>query len=166
MPRSGGANITQQKGIHNTNHRVPGTFNRYTADDRVPANKQHNIVQHISKILEAPQHPAGSLQSLAGKLFFIAKAFPLGRPFIQRLYDLAAAKHPKRLVQLDDIVQQDLQLWSTFLNHFKGWLLILDTDQRKKASMTIFTGASANPKLGWGIYVPETGIWSYGRWNP
>ena len=32
--------------------------------------------------------------------------------------------------------------------------------------MTIFTNASANPKLGWGIYIPATGIWSYGRWDP
>ena len=35
-----------------------------------------------------------------------------------------------------------------------------------KASMTVFTNVSANPQLGWGIYVPEKGWWSYGKWDP
>ena len=32
--------------------------------------------------------------------------------------------------------------------------------------MTIYTDASANPTLGWGIYVPDQGLWSYGQWDP
>ena len=32
--------------------------------------------------------------------------------------------------------------------------------------MTIYTDAFANPNLGWGIYITEQGLWSYGRWDP
>ena len=107
-----------------------------------------------------------SLQSLAGKLNFIAKAFPLGRPFIQILYTAAVGKHPKRLVPVDGVITQDLLLWASFMHGFKGWLLILDSQQRRKASMTVFTDASAKSELGWGIYVPQKGWSSYGKWDP
>ena len=50
---------------------------------RVPADKQKDILHHITAVLQAKQYPASSLQSLAGKLNFIATAFPLGRPFYQ-----------------------------------------------------------------------------------
>ena len=132
---------------------------------RVPQDKQKDILEQINNILRATQHTVGVLQSLVGKLNFIAEAFPMGRPFIHRLYDIAAGKHPKSLVQLDQIVHQDLLLWSSFLCQFKVWLPILDHQQCKKASMSVFTDASANPKLGWGIYIPSHGYWSYGRWD-
>ena len=45
---------------------------------RIPPNKQCDILQHITNVLGATHHPAGLLQSLAGKLNFIAKAFLLG----------------------------------------------------------------------------------------
>ena len=32
--------------------------------------------------------------------------------------------------------------------------------------MEVYTDASANPNLGWGIYVPSHGYWSYRRWDP
>ena len=107
-----------------------------------------------------------SLQSIAGKLNFIAKAFPLGRPFIQSLYTTAVGKHPKRPVPVDEVITQDLLLWASFMYDFKGWLPVLDSQQRSKASMTVFTNASANPQLGWGIYVPGKSWWSYGKWDP
>ena len=49
----------------------------------IPADKQRDILQHIMNILKSEWQTAMLLQSLAGKLNFIAKAFPLGRPFIQ-----------------------------------------------------------------------------------
>lgn len=106
-----------------------------------------------------------SIQSLAGKLNFIAKAFPMGRPFICHLYDISAGKHPQRMLLIPDEVKSNLQLWHVFLSNFKDWLPILDKQQRAKAGITVFTDASANPKLGWGIYVPKTGCRSYGQWN-
>ena len=132
---------------------------------RVPQDKQKDILDQITKILDAAQNTAGALQSLPGKLNFIAKAFPMGRPFICRLYDLAAGKHPKRLVQLDQTAHQDVLLWSSFLQQFKGWLPILDFQKYKKASISVFMDASINPKLGWGIYVPPHRCWSHGRWD-
>ena len=78
------------------------------------ADKQKDILKHITTVLKAQQHPPSSLQSLAGKLNFIAKAFPLGKPFIRRLCDLAVGKHPKWIVQIDEILKQDLLLWEEF----------------------------------------------------
>ena len=57
------------------------------------------------------------------------------------------------------------QLWGAFLTQFQGWLPILDREQWKKAIMVVYSDASANPKLGWGVYVPIKGWWSYGQWN-
>ena len=74
---------------------------------RVPTDKQRDILQHIVNILKSEQQTVASLQSLAGKLNFIAKAFPLGRPFIRSLYMAATGKHPKRSVQIDDVMRQD-----------------------------------------------------------
>ena len=132
----------------------------------IPADKQRDILQHIMNVLKSECQTAMLLQSLAGKLNFIAKAFPLGRPFIQSLYTAAVGKHPKRLVPVDEVITQDLLLWAYFMHDFKGWLPILDSQQRSKASMTVFTNASANPQLGWGICIPGKGWWSYGKWDP
>ena len=68
-------------------------------------------------------------------------------------------------MQLTQVAHQDLLLWSLFLQQFQGWLPILDTEQQKKAHMEVYTDASANPNLGWGIYVPSHGYWSYRRWD-
>ena len=117
---------------------------------RIPVDKQRDICQHITRVLSSTHQQASSLQSLAGKLNFIAKAFPLGRPFIRHLYDLAAGKHPKQMIEIDNILLQDLHLWDQVLRNFKGWLPILDLNQRKQASVTIYTDALAESQLGLG----------------
>ena len=59
-----------------------------------------------------------------------------------------------------------LEIWDQVLRNFKGWLPIPDLNQWKQASMVIYTDTSANPNLGWGIYVPSHKWWLYGRWDP
>ena len=94
---------------------------------RVPQDKQYGILHQITNILGSKDTTTRACQSLAGKLNFISEAFPMGHPFIQSLYDIAAGKHPKRVVQLMQVAHQDLLLWSLFLQQFQGWLPILDT---------------------------------------
>ena len=122
---------------------------------RLPADKQWDILKHICDVLSQGTAPAASLQSLMGKLNFIANTFPLGCPFICRLYDLAAGKHPCHVIPVSGELCKDLQLWAAFLAQFQGWLPILDQQQWWKATMVIYTDTSANPKLGWGVYVPS-----------
>ena len=131
----------------------------------VPQDKQADILQHICSVLFLKSISAANLQSLAGKLNFLVKAFPLGHPFIHCLYDCAAGKHPCRQIPISEELQCDWQLWGAFLTQFQGWLPILDREQWKKAIMVVYSDASANPKLGWGVYVPIKGWWSYGQWN-
>ena len=85
---------------------------------RVSQDKQHNILQQITNILGSKGTTTRACQSLAGKLDFISKAFPMGHPFIQSLYDIAAGKHPKRAMQLVQVAHQDLLLWLLFLQQF------------------------------------------------
>ena len=77
--------------------------------------KQQDILQHICSVLLQESVSAANLQSLAGKLNFLVKAFPMGHPFIRCLYDSAAGKHPCHCIVVSDELCQDLQLWRTFL---------------------------------------------------
>ena len=93
---------------------------------RVPQDKTEDLLAHLRQTLGTTTAPVIALQSLASKLNFITKAFPLGRPFIHSLYTAAAGKHPARIIPITEDIRGDLELWTTFLSSFKGWLLILD----------------------------------------
>ena len=98
----------------------------------VPPAKQKDILQHIWSVLGNQTVAAANLQSLAGKLNFLVKAFPLGCPFVCQLYNSAAGKHPCRQVQVSEDIKKDLQLWGAFLVQFRGWLPILNSVQANK----------------------------------
>ena len=127
----------------------------------IPQDKQRDLFQHLSDVITAESATASSLQSLSGKLNFIAKALPMGWPFIHRIYDISMAVHPHHIIPIQDELREDLLLWLTF----QGWLPILDSQQKKCNTLQVFTDASANPKLGWGVYTPTKGWWSYGQWT-
>ena len=131
----------------------------------IPADKLQDLLQHLRDIILAHMVPASFLQSLSGKLNLVAKAFPLRRPFICRLYDVAVAKHPHKLIQILPDLKGDLELWAVFLSNFKGWVPILDLGQHQVATIEVFTDASAKSILGWGLYIPSKNWWSYGQWQ-
>ena len=56
-------------------------------------------------------------------------------------------------------------MWFNFLKSCKGWLPIFDTQQWKQCTLSVFTYASANPNLGWGVYTSIMGWWSFGQWD-
>ena len=114
----------------------------------IPPPKNETFCSHICSVLDKHTVTAANLQSLAGKVNFLVKAFPLGHPFIHRLYDAAAGKLPCCLINMTLNIQKDLKLWAAFLAQFRGWLPILDSQQHQQATMVVYSDASANPKLG------------------
>ena len=107
-----------------------------------------------------------SLKSLAGKLNFITKAFPMGRPFIRRIYNQAASVPNSKMVKVNTEVLADIKMWFQFLKSCKGLLPIFDMKQWKQCTLSVFMDTSANPNLGWGVYTPIVGWWSFGQWDP
>ena len=89
----------------------------------------------------------------------------MGQPFICHIYDQAVAVPNNQIIPITTEVLTDIKMWFQFLKSCKGWLPILDSEQKKKQTLLVFTDASANPNLGWGVYTPIMGWWSYGQWD-
>ena len=53
---------------------------------KVPEDKRADILKILTKIIQKRKATTLDLQSLAGKLNFLCKAIPAGRPFIQNMY--------------------------------------------------------------------------------
>ena len=53
---------------------------------RVPEDKRADILKILTKIIQKRKATSLDLQSLAGKLNFLCKAVPAGRPFIKNVY--------------------------------------------------------------------------------
>ena len=132
---------------------------------QIPQDKIDDIRSHLVALKSATKAHAKSLKSLAGKLNFISKVFLMGRPFIQCIYDQAAGVPNNQIVSITAEVLADINMQFQFLKSCKGWLLIVDNQQRKKQTLSVFTDASANPNLGWGVYTSIMGWWSYGQWD-
>ena len=57
---------------------------------KVPEDKRADILKILTKIIHKRKATSSDLQSLAGKLNFLCKAIPAGRPFIQNVYKMFA----------------------------------------------------------------------------
>ena len=123
----------------------------------IPQDKINDIRSHLAALKSATEVHAKSLKWLAGKVNFITKAFPMGRPFIRHIYDQAAGVPNNQQVPITEEVLADINMWFQFLKSCKGWLPILDNQQCTKQTISVFTNASANPNLGWGVYMPIMG---------
>lgn len=132
----------------------------------IPQVKLSDIREHLAAILSQNEVTAKSLKSLVGKLNFMCKAFPIGRPFIYHIYDAVAGLPKMQSVTILQEIEADVKMWFKFTKLCKGWLLILDVQQSKSKTLSVFTDASANPNLGCRVNTPSTGWWSYGQWDP
>ena len=105
---------------------------------QIPQDKQRDLIKCLSDIIKVESATASSLQSLSGKLNFIAKALPMGWPFICRIYDISAAIHACWILPIQEELREDVNLWLAFLQQFQGWLPILDTQQKKQNTLQIY----------------------------
>ena len=60
----------------------------------IPQDKMQKILKEIQEVLQCSKCKVKKLQSLEGRLNFITKAVPHGRPFSRKLYDLIAGMKP------------------------------------------------------------------------
>ena len=132
---------------------------------RIPQDKKEDLRMSITKTLSKKKATSLQLQSLAGKLNFVCKAVPGGRPFIVNIYRSFAGIPQHHHIQLTGEVLTDLRMWQVFLSTFWGWQSIISNKQREENALELYTDTAGNPSLGWGAYLPLHGLWKYQQWD-
>ena len=67
---------------------------------KVPEDKRADILKILQKMVHKRKATSLDLQSLAGKLNFLCKAVPAGKPFIQNVYQMFAGSPQHRHIDL------------------------------------------------------------------
>ena len=106
-------------------------FDTDTMTMRVPPDKLSEIKSEIKLWTKKTTITRRDLQSLLGKLFWLAKVVRLARAFmgrlLQQLRSMANSKDMCK-VKLSDESRKDLKWWSRYLDHFNGIQMIIDED--------------------------------------
>ena len=122
----------------------------------ITAERKESLLQELYQLHFKRKCTKRQLLSLIGKLSFSCKVLPAGRIFLRRLIDLSTTVTKlHHHLRLTTEAKLDLQWWLSFLPHWSGRTLILDSHWTDSATMQLYTDASGTE--GWGAY------WS-GRW--
>ena len=117
----------------------------------ITAERKESLLQELRYLHSRHKCTKRQLLSLIGKLSFSYKVVPAGRIFLRRLIDLSTTvKQLQHHIHLTVDARLDLQWWLTFLPHWSGRSLILDSHWTLNATMQLFTDASGHE--GWGAY--------------
>ncbi len=106
-----------------------------------------------------------SHQSLLGKLQFICKAFPAGRPFLRWMYNMLQQRVRLPLghhMRLSAGAQKDIKMWKKFFSTQPMRIPFLNFLHQQAPELELYTDASANPNLGFGCVFGTQ--WAWGRW--
>ena len=114
---------------------------------KVPEDKRADIMKILIKMLCKRKATSLDLQSLAGKLNFLCKAVPAGKPFIQSVYQSFAGIPQHRHIDLKGNLLADLSMWKSFLLQYKGWQPIISNQDRARTAMELFADASGSTLL-------------------
>ena len=115
---------------------------------KVPEDKRVDIFTILTKIIQKRKATSLSLQSLAGKLNFLCKAIPAGRPFIKNVYEAFTGVPQHEHIDLKGDILADLRMWKAFFLQFRGWQPIISSQQRAKDAVELYADTSGNPSLG------------------
>ena len=127
----------------------------------IPSDKATSILQDIQVVIRSKKCHVKQLQAIAGRLNFITKAVPHGRPFSRRIYDMFAGMKPHWHVSITAELCKDLQIWSRFIREYGGWTPILLPET---PIMHLFTDAATTETLGWGAWWGTA--WAWDTWDP
>ena len=134
-----------------------------TMEASITAERKESLLQELRYLHSRHKCTKRQLLSLIGKLSFSCKVVPAGRIFIRRLIDLSTTvRQLHHHIRLTVDARLDLQWWLTFLPHWSGRSLILDSHWTLNTTMQLFTDASGNE--GWGAY--WSGRWLQDHWSP
>ncbi len=130
---------------------------------RLPQHKITTLTEELSGVLSPDRKKVTLhlLQSIVGKLNFVCKAIPMGRPFLRRFIDAQkSASKPFHRIRITREIREDLHMWLHFLSNHNGKLLILDIDWTDSTTLQLFTDAAGSQ--GFGAYFQ--GHWVNGYW--
>ena len=106
-------------------------FDTEAMEMRVPPEKLSEIKAEINLWARKTTIMKRELQSVLGKLFWIAKVVKYSRAFmgrlLQQLRTMSTIKDTSK-IRLADESKKDLKWWSRYLDHFNGVQMIIDED--------------------------------------
>ena len=138
-------------------------LNTVTMEASITAERKESLLWELRNLYPRRKCTKRQLLSLIGKLSFSCKVLPAGRIFLRRLIDLSTTvKQMHHHIRLTVEARLDLQWWLTFLPHWSGRSLILDSHWTLHTKMQLFTDASGSD--GWGAY--WSGRWLQDHWSP
>ena len=106
-------------------------FDSQAMEMRVPAEKLQEIKSEIGSWLRRTTISKKDLQSLLGKLFWIAKVVKHARVFLGRMLEQLRSMvgmQDNKKVKLLDETRKDILWWATFLHHYNGIEMIANED--------------------------------------
>ena len=106
-------------------------FDSESMSMRVPPDKLAEIKSEIGKWSKKTTITKQNLQSLLGKLFWVARVVRYARVFMGRLLQQLRAMSgvaDKFKVKLTDESRKDIKWWRTYLDHFNGIQMIVEED--------------------------------------
>ena len=106
-------------------------FDSVAMEMRVPPEKLVEIKSEIGLWARKTMITKRNLQSLLGKLFWVAKVVKFARVFMGRLLQqlrTIAGKKEDVKVKLNEESRKDLKWWARYLDHFNGIQMIIDED--------------------------------------
>lgn len=124
---------------------------------RIPHSKLQQVRQEMLDFSTRRRATKRQLQSLCGKLGWLAAIVFGGRVFLRRVIDLITSiKHKTDRVRLSSDMRQDIHWWLMFMETFNGKSAVLD----KSPITTVFTD-TCNAGCG-GVYGAD---WFYCNWS-
>ena len=77
---------------------------------KVPEDKRADILKILTKMIRKRKATSLALQALEGKLNFLCKTFPTGKPFIQSVYQTFAGVPQHKHIDLKGDVLAEMRM--------------------------------------------------------
>ena len=137
------------------------TINTITMTIGIPEDKSEQILKELQELLQLKKTSVKHLQTIAGRLNFITKAVPHGRPFSQKFYGAIAGMKQSWHVSVTLEMKRDITMWCRFIQEYGGTtpIKLPGTPQ-----VHIYTDATAAVRLGWGAWCGTAWMWD--QWDP
>ena len=126
----------------------------------IPQDKCDSILREIDTLLQLRKCKVKQVQTLAGRLNFVTRAVPHGRPFSRKLYRMIAGMRPHWHVSITKEVKRDLVMWKCFIQEYGGWTNIITPET---PVLHVFTDAATTQHLGWGAWWDMDWMWD--KWD-
>ena len=126
----------------------------------IPQDKREAILKEINIVLQLRKCKVKRVQALAGRLNFVTRAVPHGKPFSRKLYRMIAAMRLQWHVSVTKEVKRDLLMWKHFIQDYGGWTNIL---MPETPVIHVFMDAATTEHLGWGAWWDKAWMWD--QWD-